>query len=173
MRNDTELTLNLGCGEDVYGDVRLDFVPTGSANVVGDCQQLPFKDDSFVEVYERNVFEHLPNPGQHLFEVKRVLKEGGTLTLITDNASCLKYYLLGTHTGGYSKHQGKDKHFALFTKEHIKNFMELCSFRIVELSFIDSNYFTRFFDKVVRLFIPSLSYPRIMAKATKSTTFDA
>ena len=173
MRNDTNLTLNLGCGEDPYGDVRLDFVPTGSANLVGDCQQLPFKDDSFTEAYERNVFEHLPNPGQHLLEVKRVLKEGGTLTLITDNASCLKYSLLRTHTGGYSKHHGKDKHFALFTKEHIKNFLELCGFQITQLTFIDTDYFTRFFDKMVRLFIPSLSYPRILAKAMKPVLLDA
>ena len=168
MRQESDLTLNLGCGEDMRGDVRLDFVPTSATNVVGDCQQLPFKDDAFAEIYERNVFEHLPNPAQHLLEVKRVMQKGGTLTLITDNASCIKYHILGTHTGGYSKHHGKDKHFALFTKEHIKNFMELCGFQIDELRFVDTDYFTRYFDRIVRVFIPSLSHPRIMAKVTKN-----
>jgi ubiquinone/menaquinone biosynthesis C-methylase UbiE len=167
MRNDGNLTLNLGCGDDPYGDVRLDMLLTGAANIVGDCQKLPFKDEIFAEVYERNVFEHLPNPAQHLFEVRRVLQKDGCLVLITDNAACLKYYLLGTHTGGYRKHGGKDRHYALFTQEHLKNFMELCGFRITEITLIDTNYFTRWFDKILRTFLPSLSYPRIMVKGNK------
>ncbi len=167
MNNDDKLTLNLGCGDDTYGDIRLDLFPTKGANVVGDSQRLPFRDSVFVEVYERNVFEHLPNPAVHLEEVRRVMRVDGMLTLITDNAACLKYYIMGTHTGGYRKHGGKDRHFALFTEEHMRNFMDVCGFKTNELKFIDTNYFTRFFDKFVRIFVPSLSYPRILVKATK------
>jgi ubiquinone/menaquinone biosynthesis C-methylase UbiE len=147
--------------------VRLDFVPTATTSIVGDCQHLPFKDSVFGEVFERNLFEHLPHPAEHLFEVKRVLVANGRLVLITDNAACLKYYTLGTHTGGYRRHGGKDRHYALFTEEHLKNFMEHCGFRLEEIKLIDTEYFTRFFDKFVRLFLPSLSYPRIKLKAVK------
>ncbi|MGA2461114.1 MAG: methyltransferase domain-containing protein [Candidatus Bathyarchaeia archaeon] len=167
MNNENKLKLNLGCGNDTYGDIRLDLFPTKGANVVGDSQRLPFKDSMFTEVYERNLFEHLPNPAQHLHEIRRVMKINGTLTIITDNAACLKYYILGTHTGGYRKHGGKDRHFALFTEEHMRNFMDLCGFKIDELRLIDTDYCTRFFDRVVRLFAPSLSFPRILVKAVK------
>jgi len=162
------MILNLGCGNDAYGDVRLDTFPTLTATIVADCQCLPFRDNSFSEVYERNVFEHLPNPGLHLIEVKRVLRLMGRLKLITDNASCLKYYILGTHTGGYRKHGGKDRHFALYTAEHLRNFMWFCGLEIISLALVDTNYFTRYFDRLVRVFIPSLSYPRIMIIAVKS-----
>jgi ubiquinone/menaquinone biosynthesis C-methylase UbiE len=167
MSNDDRLSLNLGCGDDIYGDIRLDLFPTKAANIVGDSQRLPFRDLVFTEIYERNVFEHLPNPAQHLTEVRRVLRLNGTLKLITDNAACLKYYIMGTHMGGYHKHGGKDRHYALFTEEHLRNFMDLCGFRINELRLIDTNYFTRFFDKIVRLFFPALSYPRILVEGAK------
>ena len=167
MRRDDSLVLNLGCGNDTYGDVRLDFMRTAATNMIGDCQSLPFKDSTFNEVYEKNVFEHLPNPDMHLFEVRRVLRVNGTVTLITDNAACLKYYVLGTHTGGYRKSDGMDRHFALFTQEHLRNFMDLCRFRINEMRFIDTDYCTRLFDRLIRLVSPSLSYPRILVKGEK------
>jgi ubiquinone/menaquinone biosynthesis C-methylase UbiE len=94
------MILNLGCGDDQFGDIRLDLFRTKATNVIGDATTLPFVDGSFDEVYERNLLEHMPNPAAHLAEVKRVLKCGGKLRLITDNAACLKYYILGTHTGG-------------------------------------------------------------------------
>lgn len=93
------LILNLGCGDDSYGDVRVDLFRTKTSNVISDCQNLPFRSGSFDLVFERNVFEHLPNPAMHLDEVKRVLAPKGRLSLITDNAACVKFYLLGTHTG--------------------------------------------------------------------------
>jgi ubiquinone/menaquinone biosynthesis C-methylase UbiE len=161
------LMLNIGCGDDTKGDVRLDLFRTGAANILGNAELLPFKDEAFDKVYERNIFEHMPNPGNHLAEVKRVMVKGGTLTLITDNAACLKYYLLGTHTGGYRKHGGVDVHYALFTREHMRNFMRQVGLRATELKLIDTEFHTRFFDKVARLFVPSLSYPRIMLKAVK------
>lgn len=166
-KNAEQLTLNVGCGDERIGDVRLDFVATSAANIVGDAQHFPFQDCAFLEVYESNVLEHMPNPALHLSEVKRILKMGGTLRLVTDNAACLKFYVLGTHTGGYSEHHGKDKHYALFTTEHIKNLMQLCGLEIRKLELIDTKYFTRFFDRFVRLFAPALSRPRILVEARK------
>ena len=168
MKSLNKIILNIGCGEQYYGDIRLDFIRTDAVNVLGDCQHLPFKNDVFTVVYERNVLEHLPNPAQHLLDVKRVLRENGTLLLITDNAACIKYYLLGTHMGGYSKHKGKDVHYSIFTTEHIKNLMDFCGLKINQIKLIDTEYFTHYFDLIIRLFIPSISYPRIMVKGTKT-----
>jgi ubiquinone/menaquinone biosynthesis C-methylase UbiE len=160
--------LNIGCGEEEIGDVRLDLVATSAANIVGDAQHLPFRGSVFTEVYERNVLEHMPNPAEHLSEVKRVLKQNGVVMLITDNAACLKYYLLGTHTGGYSKHDGKDRHYALFTQQHIKNLMQHSGLEIQRLELVDTQYATRHFDRLVRVFLPALSHPRILVEAKKS-----
>jgi ubiquinone/menaquinone biosynthesis C-methylase UbiE len=166
-KEDERFILNLGCGEQGFGDVRMDFAVTPASNLIADAQHLPFRDDVFTDVYERNLLEHLPNPAQHLQDVKRVMRTGGVLTLITDNAACLKYYVLRTHMGGYRKHGGKDLHYALFTAEHIKNLFEYVGLTVDKVKYIDTDYFTRFFDWAVRMFVPSLSYPRIEAQARK------
>lgn len=153
----------MGCGDQRVGNVRLGFVAT-SAATVGDAQHLPFQDCAFTDVYENNLPEHMRNSALHSSEVRRILKTGGTLRLVTDNAACLKFYVLGTHTGGYSGDHGKDKH-ALFAIEHIRNLMQLCGPRIRKLELIDTEYFTPFFDRFVRLFAPALSHRRIIAEA--------
>lgn len=162
------MILNVGCGQDTFGDIRMDLFRTQATNVLGDAVHLPFAGEAFTEVFEKNLLEHMPNPATHLEDVRRVLKEGGTLHLITDNAACLKYYTLGTHTGGYNKHGGKDVHYALFTREHIQNLMSYAGFSVKKMELIDTDYFTRPFDKFVRLFRPGLSYPRIKLEAVKT-----
>jgi ubiquinone/menaquinone biosynthesis C-methylase UbiE len=162
------LVLNLGCGRDRFGDVRLDVALTPAANIIADAQHLPFREEAFTEIFERNLLEHIPNAAEHLVEVKRVLRRQGMVQLITDNAGCLKYYVLGTHTGGYSKNNGKDRHYALFTLEHVRNLLRLCGLSVEKLELIDTSYFTRPFDRFVRLFAPTLSYPRIFAEARKN-----
>jgi len=168
MKSEDEApVLNLGCGDQNFGYVRLDIVVTQATNIVADAQNLPFRDQVFARAFEKNLLEHLRNPSQHLCEVHRVLRTGGALSLITDNAACLKFYTLGTHTGGYSKRRGLDKHYALFTKEHLRNHMQRAGFSVASIRYVDADYFTRLFDKLLRLFTPSLSYPRIQVEATK------
>ena len=162
-----ELSVNIGCGETSDGDVRVDFIRTPTATVVADALNLPFRDCTFTQAYERNLLEHMPNPAFHLAEVRRILRENGNLELITDNAACLKYYVLGTHTGGYSKAGGKDRHYAVFTIEHIRNLVSEAGLLIVKIELIDTTYFTRFLDRLLRLFTPQLSYPRILVIAVK------
>ncbi len=167
------MILNLGCGNELLGDVRVDIIQTNATTHVMDLS-LPWKFQSglFDEVYSRNLLEHLPNPQFFFREAFRVLKRKGKLTLITDNAACLKYYVLGTHTGGYVggsllSRSGFDRHYSVFTMEHLRNHLELACFKILEMKLIDTQFFTKRFDKVVRWFAPSLSYPRIYVEAMK------
>jgi 2-polyprenyl-3-methyl-5-hydroxy-6-metoxy-1,4-benzoquinol methylase len=166
------LILNLGCGNSTYGDIRCDIVRTLSSTHVCDATRLPFQNATFNEVFESNLLEHLPNPATHLLEVARVLKRNGRLVLITDNASCLKAYVLGTHTGHYHKSHNStntdDKHYALFTKAHLQNLLSYTnSFKILSMELVDTDYFTVVFDKLVRLVLPQLSYPRIKVVALR------
>lgn len=49
--------------------------------VVGDCEDLPFEEDSFDAIICSNSFHHYPNPQKFFDSVKRVLRPGGRLIL--------------------------------------------------------------------------------------------
>jgi len=53
--------------------------------LVGDLEELPFKDNSFDLLYSAYVFEHLIHPEKVLNEAKRVLKSSGALVIIAPN----------------------------------------------------------------------------------------
>ena len=54
---------------------------SGVSWVVGDCEDLPFEDNSFDAVICSNSFHHYPNPQKFFDSVKRVLRPGGRLIL--------------------------------------------------------------------------------------------
>ena len=68
--------LNIGCGNDPWGDVRVDPFREGSANVIADAHYLPFRDNSFSDVRCWHVLEHCRDPRKAATEAKRV---GGTV----------------------------------------------------------------------------------------------
>lgn len=130
--------LNLGCGDDMFGTVRMDMAKTPATTIVGNIEKkLPFKKEEFDVVYTQFLFEHLTNPNNFLKECFRILKKGGKLILITDNAGFWGFHTgkytktLGTiHYGGYNF--GDDKHYALYTLEHLKNHFEKAGFRVIK-----------------------------------------
>ncbi|MEM3871083.1 MAG: methyltransferase domain-containing protein [Nitrososphaeria archaeon] len=70
-------TLNVGCGSDPWGDVRVDvafsfvtacFRPT----VLADAHYLPFKDNVFKVAKASHVLEHMKDPFKVLEEILRV-----------------------------------------------------------------------------------------------------
>ena len=73
--------LNLGCGSEAYGTDFVDVYP--SRKEVLKCnvgkEKLPYRKDTFDEVYSKNLFEHIPTPLNILKETKRVLKKGGKI----------------------------------------------------------------------------------------------
>lgn len=135
------LALNLGCGYQLYGDVRVDKYRT-AANVVADVEAiLPFQDEVFEIVYSKFLFEHLMNPNFVLKEMVRVLKPGGKLILITDNAAYPPFHLppslgSGFHVGGYRGSGSEDKHYGLYTIEHIKNHLQHAGLKIVDVKYV-------------------------------------
>ena len=157
--------LNVGCGDETYGTHRVDIHPTSTTTHIFDVEKgIQFPENTFDEVYERNLLEHLRNVGYHLEEVYRVLKPGGHLLLITDYAGCSRYYTLKTHEGRYEKKHkdtSEDKHYSIFTKQHIQNHLSSVGFKNIRIELVDTNHITRFLDKLTR------AKPRIMVKAEK------
>jgi ubiquinone/menaquinone biosynthesis C-methylase UbiE len=66
------ITLNVGCGEDLRGDIRLDKEKTGAANIVAAAEFLPFRSKSFSFVFSLSVLEHIPSWKQAFQEILRV-----------------------------------------------------------------------------------------------------
>jgi len=171
-----KFVLNLGCGTEDYGTHRVDIEQTRSATHVFNVENgILFPDGMFDAVYERNLLEHLQDHGYHLRELYRVLKKGGVVTLITDNAACVRFYLFRTHMGGYMGHRkflshNADKHYAVFTVEHLKNLFLSARFQIIRSEYVDTDFMPTFFlDRAMRMLhiFASLTYPRIKVVAIK------
>ena len=137
--------LNVGCGNEKYGTHFVDLYPTRSevikCNV--DTEKLPFPSNFFDEVYTKNLFEHLTNPGFALSEMVRVLKKGGKIILITDNANYWYWSLQNkAHSGGYKNEHinfPEDRHYTLFTPEHLRNFFEKYRVSIKSVTLIEED----------------------------------
>lgn len=74
------LTLNIGCGADKFGEVRLDqpkqFLNYAmQPNILGDACHLPFQDHVFDMVKFTSVIEHLHDPTKGLEEAMRVCRK--------------------------------------------------------------------------------------------------
>ena len=153
--------LNVGCGNDTYGTHFIDLYPTRREVIKCDVNKdkFPFKGNFFDEVIAIGLFEHLTNPLNFLKESYRVLKKGGKLIIITDNAGF--WGIFGnTHHGEYEKRRKiegfqEDKHYALFTPHHLKNWLEHVGFRKVK---VDYFIHKRWIKRHHYLFIRFLSF---------------
>ena len=155
--------LNCGCGNSSYGTDRIDFIKTPTTTLVWNLEQgIPFSDDTFDEVFSRIFIEHLSNVGFHLKECYRVLKSNGQVDITTDNAECTRYYWGGTHTGRYEKlHPKDDRHFSIFTKNHLKNHFEVAGFRDIQIDYVKTDTIGKWLDYF------TFQHPRIRVRATK------
>ncbi|MEM5835084.1 MAG: methyltransferase domain-containing protein [Candidatus Aenigmatarchaeota archaeon] len=140
--------LNVGCGNEKYGTHFVDLYPTRKEVIKCDVdkEKLPFPDEYFDIVYSKNLLEHLRNPGFAIEEMFRVLKKGGKIILITDNAGFWEFHIFGTHvkpklnfmTSNFYRGRGRlDTHYCLYTKEHLINHLRRVGFKIIETKFID------------------------------------
>ncbi|MEM3503638.1 MAG: class I SAM-dependent methyltransferase [Nitrososphaeria archaeon] len=69
--------------------------------VLADASYLPFKDSSVDGVFFSHVIEHLQNPFPILEEIRRVLKNGGVLIVITPTEH--KHFYTTGHVRAYTK----------------------------------------------------------------------
>lgn len=133
--------LNVGCGNETYGTDRIDIVKTKTTTKVCDIEKrFPFEDNTFDEVYCSYVLEHMKNPYNLILEIKRVCRVGGRIVIITDNAGYIFRHLKGRYHGDYSdkdvhgkNYNPKDKHYSLFTPEHLRNYFRTAGITVVDV----------------------------------------
>jgi len=189
-RKKKKLVLNVGCGEETYGDVRVDIYPTKTTTHVMDVEKgFPKEwENKFDIVYSKNLLEHIRNPGFLLAEMKRVLKPGGKIIIITDNAGFWEFHIFGTHTRPklplkrlkfYEGRGELDTHYCLFTKEHLINHFKAAGLKVEEIKYLGFpgnessgkfrpilNFICRFLS-LTKIF-ENFAYPRIMIVGRKS-----
>lgn len=137
--------LNVGCGSDTTGTDFVDLYPEHEKVIQLDIntQKLPYEDNVFVKVISNNVLEHLTNPKNFFEEIYRVLKSGGKLEIITDNANYWGFALGGTHRGKMEQLKGgnhgiEDRHYMLYTDWHLRNFARKFNFTVGEINYMPS-----------------------------------
>ncbi len=74
------MKLNIGSGRQ-FRDGYLN-VDLGGGDLRATAMKLPFKDESFDEIFASHVLEHLLDLGAALHEMYRVLRQGGTLIVV-------------------------------------------------------------------------------------------
>lgn len=92
---------------------------SGIALLCALAESLPFQGDSFDAVMAQHLVEHLNDPGRALREWYRVLRPGGTLTLITPNGAYPDGDIFADPT-----------HTTLFTRGSIRSCLEVAGFRV-------------------------------------------
>ena len=73
--------------------IRIDIQPSQAVDVAADAHFLPFKDESFANIYLVDVLHHLECPLKFLSEAQRVLTQGGRLIMVEPGITPISYLL--------------------------------------------------------------------------------
>lgn len=165
------MSLNIGCGDSTLGTYRIDITRESTANTIGSASNLPYKDGVFPHLRAENVLEHVPNPLEFLRECHRVLGTSGTFWIVTDNAGYRGWFPLlhqfQDRHGTYSNPRTtKDRHYAIFTQNHVRNLMELAGFQIIKIE-LRTRWKPTLIQRILTFLSPTIGHSHIFVLATK------
>jgi ubiquinone/menaquinone biosynthesis C-methylase UbiE len=75
VKKGMDSNVNIGCGPDLWGDVRLDIRRTNATTMIADAQNLPFKQGTFKDAKMSHVLEHMHDPSKALNECLYVTRD--------------------------------------------------------------------------------------------------
>lgn len=126
LASENRFSLSVGCKDTRIASINLDVVRQYFPDIVADARCLPFRPNTFAQVFFTDVIQYIPDGEEvkTLREINRVLLEGGELILTTPNRVLLftimdpSYYLIGQ--------ENRQKHYSC---EEISHFLEITGFR--------------------------------------------
>ena len=136
--------LNAGCSKNFsVGTHFIDLYPQRKDVLRCDLDKdiMPYEDEFFDVVYAKCIFEHLTNQRHFLSECKRVLKKGGKIILITDNACFIGFWGSWLYKGKGFLHRYEgicgqdDRHYALYTLAHLEHWAKKFDLEIEHLDY--------------------------------------
>jgi ubiquinone/menaquinone biosynthesis C-methylase UbiE len=96
----------------------------------GTVEDIDLAEESYDLVFMIMTIEHLARPDKTLRSVKRLLKKGGRLVIVTDNTSSMDFKFFKKHYwGGYHF----PRHWNLFSREPLKRVAEKTGFEVMSL----------------------------------------
>ena len=104
----------------------------GTEWVVGDCEALPFEDESFDVIICTNSFHHYPNPQSFFNSAKRVLRPGGRLVLQDYTAPAPVLWLMN-HTEMPLANLIGHGDVGAYSLSQIKGFCDTCGLKVEKL----------------------------------------
>lgn len=135
--------VNIGCPIKCKDYLCVDLHPKDKDVIESDfINFLSINPDSFVEIYSKNMIEHIDNIGQFLSLARIALRENGILKIITDNAEFFPFYFPIIHKFGIGAHSSNKyienykyencaPHLCLYTKMHLENLFHKYGFEVI------------------------------------------
>ena len=155
--NEIKNFLDVGCGEgfclieaesrgwNAYGlDITDHRVKEAKKNsikfIITDLLSSNLTDNFFDVVYLDSVLEHVINPYDYLFEIKRILKSGGILYIGVPNEDCLingfrkiVYWILNKNVSNKIKPFKAPYHVVGFNKYSLNNALSKAQFKVLKI----------------------------------------
>lgn len=147
--------IDVGCGDGFHLDLLREFGPKswdltgvdlderavamglerGLSIQLGDVASVALPEASFDMAFAIQTIEHVASPPELLLGIRRLLKPGGRLVLVTDNTDSLDFALFsGRHWGGYHF----PRHWNLFNRNSMKRLADKTGFKVTGLRTIVS-----------------------------------
>jgi predicted SAM-dependent methyltransferase len=129
------MKLDVGCGarKTSSGYVGLDISKSPNVNIMASATALPFRNESFVEIYTRRCFQHIGDDEKAIAEVSRVIQKNGKAKLIFASWRGWVFY----QVKWLFKKKPYDV-FHLYTFRKLKRIFEKQSFRSIKIGKIKS-----------------------------------
>jgi len=102
---------------------------------VGTLEEVDLPEENYDLVFMIMTIEHLERPDRTVYRIKRLLKKGGRLIIVTDNTNSVDFDFFKKHYwGGYHF----PRHWNLFSREPLKRLAKKTGLEVVSLKTIVS-----------------------------------
>jgi ubiquinone/menaquinone biosynthesis C-methylase UbiE len=165
------LSLDVGCGRNKRGDVGIDYDPKSKADIICDIHNIPFRDNIFYRVKSYCVLEHSYNPSNFFKEQYRVLRDGGVIICLTDNAQYFRWTVM-KFRGIKHEDMWKD-HYMIFFPENVVRLLSRNGFIKIKWMYVPFEGKMSKQEKIINILIKigifrfDCLYPRIFFYAKK------